>query len=176
MTAKSTKLTVSEIGRRIHNIRGHRVMLDSDLAELYGVETKALTRAMKRNAGRFPEDFVFQLDKEEYANLRYQIGASKKWGGRRYMPYVFTEHGAIMLASVLNSERAIETSIFVVRAFVRMREILTVHKELARKVSELERRVTGHDEDIKTLVAAIRQLMQPPSPKKRRIGYKHGNK
>jgi len=90
MTAKSTKLTISEIGRRIHNIRGHRVMLDSDLAELYGVETKTLTRAMKRNTGRFPEDFVFQLDKEEYANLRYQIGTSKKWGGRRYMPYVFT--------------------------------------------------------------------------------------
>lgn len=146
-------------------------MLDNDLAELYGVETKMLVRAMKRNIDRFPSDFMFRLTAEEFEILRYQFGTSRKWGGRRYPPYAFTEHGAVMLASVLNSQRAIEASIFVVRAFVRMREILSVHKEFGRKLSELERRVAGHDEDIATLIKTIKQLIHPPEKPKKRIGF-----
>ena len=147
-------------------------MLDSDLAELYGVETKMLVRAMKRNIDRFPSDFMFRLTVEEYKILRYQFGTSRKWGGRRYPPYVFTEHGAVMLASVLNSKRAIEASIFVVKAFVRMREILSVHKEFSSKLSQLEKRVAGHDEDIKILIKAIKQLIHPPDKPKKQIGFK----
>ncbi len=162
----------AKIESRIYHIRDQKVMLDSDLAELYGIETKFLVRAMKRNISRFPEDFAFQLEPSEYENLRCQIGTSKsRHGGRRYLPYVFTEHGAIMLASVLNSTRAVEASVFVVRAFVRMREILVSHKDLARKLEELEKRVAGHDTDIRNLVMAIRQLMQIPPGKKRKIGF-----
>lgn len=148
-------------------------MLDSDLAQLYGVSTKRLNEQVKRNAGRFPPDFMFQLDAEEAESLRSQIATSSyRHGGKRYLPYAFTEHGAIMLASVLNSKRAIDASIFVVRAFVRMREILSMHKEFARKLSELERRVGGHDDDIKTLITAIKKLIQSPAPPKRQIGFK----
>ena len=148
-------------------------MLDSDLAELYGVETKVLIQAMKRNIDRFPVDFMFQLTKDENAILRSQfVTSSAGHGGRRYPPYAFTEHGTIMLASILNSQRAIEASIFVVRAFVKMREILSVHKEFARKLSELERRITGHDEDIKTLIRAIKQLIQPSIKPKKQIGFR----
>lgn len=150
-------------------------MLDSDLAELYGVETRVLSQAVKRNPDRFPEDFMFRLTADEYESLRSQIATSKKGrGGRRYLPRVFTEHGTIMLASVLNSEQAIEASIFVVRAFVRLREILSVHKEFARKLAELERRIGGHDDDIKALVSAIRRLSQPPRQKRKKIGFQRG--
>ena len=161
------------IEKRIYQFRGQRVMVDSDLAELYGVETKMLVRAMKRNIERFPSDFMFRLTPEEFEFLRSQFGTSKKGrGGRRYPPYVFTEHGAVMLASVLNSKRAVEASIFIVRAFVKMREILAVHKEFARKLTELERRVSGHDDDIKTLIQAIKRLIQPPAKPKKQIGFK----
>lgn len=128
-------------------------------------------RAVKRNLPRFPNDFVFQLNSSELRLLRCQIGTSKGRGGRRTLPHVFTEHGAIMLASVLNSERAIEASIFVVRAFVKLRSLLATQKEIAQKLSELERKLTGHDEDIKTLFIAIRQLMTAPEPKRKRIGF-----
>ena len=173
MNRPKTVAVIPSIESRIHNIRGQNVMLDNDLATLYGVETKMLVRATKRNIDRFPGDFMFRLSSKEFENLRCQIGTSKKGrGGRRYLPYVFTEHGAVMLASVLNSSRAIETSIFVVRAFVKMREILSVHKEFARKLLELERQVAGHGEDIGALIEAIKELIEPPPKSKKQIGFK----
>lgn len=157
----------------ILSVRGLRVMLDSDLAKIYGVSTGALNQALKRNIKRFPDDFAFQLSSEELEILISQIVISKKGsGGRRKLPWVFTEHGAIMLASILNSERAVEMSVSVVRAFVLMREQLTANKELAQKLSELENRVSGHDESIQNLFEAIRQLIEPPLPEDRKqIGF-----
>jgi len=174
MGRKSTQLSIPEIENRIFTVRNDKIMLDSDLADLYGVSTKQLNQQAKRHRGRFPRDFMFRLSKEEYSLLRSQIVTSKKGrGGRRYLPFVFTEHGAIMLASVLNSERAVETSILVVRAFVRFREMFSGHKEIARKLSELEKRLAGHDSDIKAILSAIRQLMASPVSKKRKIGFEH---
>ena len=147
----------------ILTIRGLRVMLDSDLAKIYGVSTKQLNQQFKRNRERFPSDFAFELTSQEVADMRSQFVTSSRRNLRR-MPIAFTEHGAIMLASVLNSERAIEMSLSVVRAFVLMREQLATHKELAEKLSELEERVAGHDESIKNLFEAIRQLVEPPAP------------
>jgi hypothetical protein len=165
---------VERIESRILLIRGRKVMLDSDLAELYGVTTKRLNEQVKRNNERFPADFMFQLTFEETKSLRSQIATSNRGrGGRRYRPYAFTEHGAIMAASVLNSHRAIEVSVYVVRAFVKLREMLRTHKELARKLGELEKRIEGHDEEIMTLFEAIRQLMEPPEKPSKRIGF-HG--
>ena len=173
MKKSKSVVPISSIESRIYSVRGQRVMLDSDLAELYGVSTKRLNEQVKRNSDRFPSDFMFRLNAEELAILRSQNATSSyRHGGRRYPPYAFTEHGAVMLASVLNSQRAIEASIFVVRAFVRMRGILSVHKEFAHKLSELERRVTGHDEDIKTLIKAIKQLIHPTVKPKKQIGFK----
>ena len=146
-------------------------MLDADLAELYGVETKRLNEQVSRNSERFPEDFMFQLTVEEFANLKSQF-ATSSWGGRRKLPYVFTEHGAIMAASVLNSQRAIEISVHVVRAFVHLRELVSTHKELSQKLNQLERKVGAHDRAIAKLINAIRQLMAPSDPKKKRpIGF-----
>ncbi len=144
-------------------------MLDEDLAEIYGVTTKRLNEQVKRNKDRFPEDFMFRLTVEEFAALRSQF-ATSRWGGRRYPPNAFTEHGAVMLASVLNSPIAVEASIQVVRAFVRLRELLTSHKELARKLADLERK---YDQQFQVVFDAIRKLMEPPPEKeKRRIGFK----
>ncbi|HWN97367.1 MAG TPA: ORF6N domain-containing protein [Methylomirabilota bacterium] len=165
---------VDGMDSRIHLIRGQRVMLDSDLAAVYGVSTKQLNQQLRRNRFRFPTDFAFQLSGEEFSALRSQIVTSKQGrGGRRYRPWVFTEHGAIMLASILNSERAVEMSVFVVRAFVRMREVLTSNRLLAAKLDELENRVGAHDEVIAKLVAAIRQLLEAPAEEKpkREIGF-----
>ena len=143
-------------------------MLDEDLAEIYGVTTKRLNEQVRRNKGRFPEDFMFRLTKEEFANLRSQF-ATSRWGGRRYPPNAFTEHGAVMLASVLNSPIAIEASIQVVRAFVRLREMLASHKDLARKLAALERK---YDQQFQVVFDAIRKLMKPPPDKpKPRIGF-----
>jgi len=163
-------------------VRGERILLDSDLATLYGVTTGALNRAVKRNLDRFPEDFVFQLTTEEAAALRCQSGISKERahpvyaranrGGRRYLPYVFTEHGALMAANVLNSPQAVQMSVFVVRAFVRMRQAMALHTNMAEKLEDLERRVTGHDEAIRSLVQTIRQLMAPPAKPRRSIGFR----
>src|SRR4030043_383112 len=149
-------------------------MLDSDLAELYGVTTKRLNEQIRRNLGRFPDDFMFQLTPQEADSLRSQFATSKpERGGRRYLPYAFTEHGAIMAASVLNSPQAVRMSVFVVRAFVKLREMMSTHKELAHKLAELERKLQNHDESIRSLVVAIRQLMRPPESEtpKRRKGF-----
>ena len=174
MKKKTTQAIIpsGKIESRILLIRGHRMMLDSDIAELYGVSTRRLNEQVKRNQHRFPADFMFQLTDNEARALRSQIATSKKErGGRRYRPYAFTEHGAIMVASVLNSRRAVEVSVYVVRAFVRLREMLSARKELARKLSELEKRIQGHDEEIVTLVEAIRELMEPPEKPGRQIGF-----
>ena len=154
-------------------IRGLRVMLDSDLAKVYGVTTGQLNQALKRNADRFPSDFAFQIARQELVTLISQSVISKTGrGGRTKLPWVFTEHGALMLASVLNSSVAIEASVRVVRAFVLMREQLAAHKELSGKLAELEARVSGHNEAIQDLFEAIRQLIEPPVEEKRKeIGF-----
>jgi hypothetical protein len=160
---------VELIERKIYLIRGHKVMLDSDLAELYEVETRTLIQAVKRNINRFPSDFMFQLNYQEIAGLRSQFVTSKTGrGGRRYMPYVFTEQGVAMLSSVLNSDRAIEVNIHIMRAFVKLRELIASHKDLARKLNEMEKK---YDVQFKVVFDAIRQLMSPPVPKKRKIGF-----
>ena len=151
-----------------------KVMLDADLAELYGVPTGRLNEQVKRNIDRFPPEFMYLLTKVEAESLRSQIATLKPGRGqhRKYLPYVFTEHGAIMAASVLDSERAVQVSIYVVRAFVQLREMLSSNKALARKLNELERKLTTHDHAITELIEAIRQLMTPPEPKKKRpIGF-----
>jgi hypothetical protein len=149
-------------------------MLDSDLAVLYGVETGALNRATRRNLGRFPPDFMFQLTAEEAENLKCQIGISSYWGGRRRsLPHAFTEQGVAMLSTVLRSERAVLVNVAIMRAFVQLRRVLGSHAELARKLTELEQRIEGHDTAIRSLFDAIRQLMAPPSPDQppREIGF-----
>jgi phage regulator Rha-like protein len=164
---------LGEIERRILTLRGQKVMLDSDLAELYGVTTKRLNEQVRRNLGRFPPDFMFQLSAEEAAVLRSQIATSKQGrGGRRYTPYAFTEHGAIMLANVLSTPRAAEVSVYVVRAFVRLRQMVATNTEVTAKLAALERRVAGHDAAIASLVRAIRQLMAPPERSRRSIGFR----
>ena len=165
-------IPTERIERLILLIRGHKVMLDTDLAVLYGVETRVLVQAVKRNSNRFPADFMFQLSDEEANVLRSQIVISKnRRGGRRYLPYVFTEQGVAMLSSVLNSERAVEINIEIMRAFVRLREMILSNKDLARKLDALEHKFESHDVHIRSLFEAIRQLMTPPEPTKRRIGF-----
>ena len=164
-------IPVERIERAIFLIRGQKVMLDADLADLYGVPTKRLNEQVKRNPGRFPEDFMFQLTLEEKAEV---VASCDHLGRLRFssaLPYAFTEHGAIMLASVLNTPRAMEASVFVVRAFVKLREMLATHKDLARKVDKLERKLGTHDEDIKSLATAIRKLMALPARPKEKIGF-----
>ena len=163
---------MEKIQQSILLIRGRKVMLDAGLAELYGVSTKRLNEQVKRNRDRFPGDFMLQLNPAEVNNLRSHFATSKKeHGGRRYAPYAFTEHGAIMLAAVLNTPRAIEVSVFVVRAFVRLREILSTHKALAGRLAELESKIESHDEAIRSLVSAIRQLMAAPERPAKKIGF-----
>ena len=162
---------VEQIASRILVIRERRVILDSDLAALYRVPVKRLNEQVRRNLPRFPSDFMFQLDKQELAILKPQI-ATSSWGGKRKPPLAFTEHGAIMAATVLNSPRAIEVSVHVVRAFVEMREALVAHKEIARRLEALERKLGTHDSTIRQILDAIRRLTQPPEPPKRkRIGF-----
>jgi hypothetical protein len=162
----------TSVESRILFLRHQRVILDSDLAELYGVPVRQLNQQVKRNRNRFPTDFTFQLTAEEDESLRSQIVISKKGrGGRRYPPYAFTEHGAIMAATVLNSRRAIEMSVFVVRAFVRMREVLAKNRQLAAKINELDRRLETHDTAIQDIIEAIKELMVPEPPSKRGIGF-----
>ena len=156
----------------IHLLRGERVIFDSDLAELYGVSVKHLNQQIKSNARRFPPDFLFQISPAEYENLRSQIVTSSSGhGGRRYLPLAFTEHGAVMAANVLNSARAIKMSIFVVRAFVRMRAMFAANQQLLAKLSELEQRLESHDEEIQDLFDTIRQLTAPLPAKHSRIGF-----
>ena len=157
---------------RIFFLRQQRVILDAHIAELYGVPVKVLNQQVKRNRERFPEDFVFQLTAKEHELLRSQIVTSKKSrGGRRYRPYAFTEHGAIMAATVLNSERAVQMSVFVVRAFVRLREMLATNRRLAGKIDELENRLDTTDSVILDLIGAIKELMTPRKPRRVRIGF-----
>jgi hypothetical protein len=162
---------VEEITSRIIVVRGHRVLLGADLAILYGVETRALTQAVRRNSVRFPQDFAFALTKQEFADLKSQFVTSS-WGGIRKAPWAFTEHGALMAAAVLSSPRATEVSVHVVRAFVRMRNALATHLELTKRLQELERKVGTHDRTIVQILEAIRQLTQPPPvSQRRRIGF-----
>ena len=163
---------IANVEGAIHLIRGQRVMLDSDLAAIYGVTTKRLNEQLRRNRSRFPSDFAFQLTAEEFTNLKSQIATSSFHGGRRYRPWVFTEHGALMLASVLNSEIAVQASVRVVRAFVRLREMVAANAQLAVKLEELERRFDSHDDAIANLFATLKQLLEPPeAPKRREIGF-----
>jgi hypothetical protein len=156
------------IERSILLIRGHKVILDTDLAALYGVETGQLVRAVKRNLSRFPHDFMFQLSKDEFENLRCHFGTSSQWGGRRYPPYAFTEQGVAMLSSILKSRRAVQVNIEIMRTFVRLRRILASNADLARKLDELENK---YDAQFRVVFEAIRQLMASPEPKKRPIGF-----
>src|ERR1039458_8901654 len=157
---------------RILFLRHQRVILDADLAELYGVPVKVLNQQVKRNRERFPADFVFQLTTKEHEILRSQIVTSRDaHGGRRYSPYAFTEHGAIMAATVLNSERAVQMSVFVVRAFVRLREMLATNRRLAGKIDELENRLDSHDSAIVNLFTVIKELMTPKRKRRARIGF-----
>ena len=164
-------IPIERVVQSIRWIRGQKVLLDSDLATLYGVTTGNLNKAVKRNADRFPSDFMFQLKPEELAKLKFQFGISS-WGGRRRShPYVFTEQGIAMLSSVLKSERAIKVNIAIMRAFVKLRQLIDTNRELARKFSELERRVGKHDQEIATVLEAIRQLMATPEKPRREIGF-----
>src|SRR5438067_11453123 len=171
-SASGRPVPVQLIERRIYLIRGQKVMIDTDLAELYGVPTFRLNEAVKRNKKRFPEDFMFQLTKEEEESLTSQIAISKTGrGGRRTRPYAFTEQGVAMLSSVLKSERAIEVNIAIMRAFVKLRETLETNRELARKFSELEKHVGKHDDEIAAIIDAIRRLMAPLPKPRREIGF-----
>jgi phage regulator Rha-like protein len=160
------------IEKTILVIRGHKVMVDADLAELYGVSTKVLNQAVKRNSDRFPNDFIFRLTKQEKLEVVTNCDHLRKLKFSPAQPFAFTEHGAVMVASVLNSKRAVEMSIYVVRAFVELREMLGTHRSLAQKLAELEQQVESHDSHIRSLFEAIRQLMASPTPKSRRIGFK----
>jgi len=181
---KATLVSVERIERAILTVRGHKVMLDADLAALYGVETRVLVQAVKRNPGRFPKDFMFQMTHQELAVWRSQIVMSNPGArmGLRRPPFAFTEHGALMSATVLNSPRAVEMSLYVVRAFVRMREVLAAHKALAKKLANLEKKTEAlalkHDQlalatraQFKEVIAALHALMTPLEPKRRPIGF-----
>lgn len=172
-TASSPGLALVRAGRACRPvllIRGHNVMLDVDLASLYGVETRALVQAVKRNLRRFPEDFMFQLSHDEAANLRSQTVISS-WGGRRTLPYAFTEQGVAMLSSVLHSERAAQVNVEIMRTFVRLREVLSSHADLASKLAALE---TNYDAQFRAVFDAIRALMAAPAGNKRKIGFRAG--
>mgnify|MGYP001615489076 CR=1 FL=1 len=162
-------LPTKRIERSILFIRQQKVLLDADLADLYRVETKQLVRAVKRNIDRFPVDFMFQLSNSEVTNLRSQFGTSRSWGGRRYQPYAFTEQGVAMLSSVLRSPRAVSVNIEIMRAFVRLRQILSTHADLARQLAVLEEK---YDERFRIVFEAIRQLMIPPEEKRELIGFR----
>ncbi len=172
-------IPVEVIENKIFLIRGQKVMLSIHLAELYGVEVRSLIQAVKRNIIRFPSDFMFQLTKQEYSNLKSQIVISKdgsynknKWGGaRRSTPYAFTEQGVAMLSSILRSKRAVKVNILIMRAFVKLREILSTHKELAQKLKDLELKLETHDEQITSIIAAINKLLEPPPEPKKKMGF-----
>ncbi len=169
MTERQSLLPSERIERAILLLRGEKVILDADLAALYGVATRVLVQAVKRHLGRFPPDFMFQLTAEEFARLRSQSVTSSGWGGRRYPPYAFTEHGVAMLASVLTSPRAVQVNIEIVRAFIRLRRLLATHADLAAKLAELEQK---YDSQFDVVFQAIQQLLAPPAAPRRRIGFR----
>lgn len=168
-----TFVPMEVVKSRIYLIRGQKVLLDSDLAELYGVETKRLNEQVRRNLSRFPVDFMFQLNDQEAASLRSQIATLKSGRGmhRKYLPHVFTEQGVAMLSSVLNSERAVQVNMAIMRAFVQMRELAVSNRELARKLDELEKKHAEHDKQFVMVFDAIRQMMTPAERKGRKIGF-----
>ncbi len=165
---------IEAIAQTIFVLRGQKVILDADLARLYGVTTRRLNEQIRRNADRFPTDFVFQLSDEEALNLKSHFATSSSGhGGRRKLPLAFTEHGALMAASVLSSPTAVQASVYVVRAFIRLRELLAGHAELSQKLAELESRVDSHDEQISAVIEALRQLLAPPEEvPQRRMGFR----
>jgi len=169
-TSLNIPVTPEFVERRIHLIRGQKVMLDSDLAELYQVETKNLNKAVKRNIARFPGDFMFRLTKKEIQNLRFQIGTSS-WGGGRYLPYVFTELGVAMLSSVLKGDRAVQMNIFIMRAFVKLRELLATHADLARKMEELEKEQKKQGDHLLAVSSVLKRLMDEGAKQKDAIGF-----
>ena len=176
-TQRTAPVPIEHITQSILVLRGQRVLLDTELAVLYGVTTKRFNEQVRRNRERFPEDFMFQLTPEELTSLRSQFATLKGGRGRhrKYLPYAFTEHGAIMAATILNSPRAVEMSVYVVRAFVQLRELLSSNRELARRFAQLETRLdkklTEHDVAIAAILSAIRELMHPPPPEQRPIGF-----
>ena len=167
MAKKAIAVAAKQIEQRIFMIRGQKVILDRDLAELYEVETKQVKRAVRRNMERFPDDFMFELTKKEFENLRYHFDTSS-WGGTRYMPLAFTEEGVAMLSSVLRSKRAVQVNIEIMRAFVRLRQMLDAHKDLRRKLAALEKK---YDDQFKIVFEAIAELMTPPEKSPRKIGF-----
>lgn len=175
MAKETLELVIPEeiVMNKIYLIRGHKVMLDSDLAELYEVETRVLNQAVSRNVDRFPEDFMFQLNEKEWENLKSQ-NVMSSWGGRRTLPYVFTEHGVLMLSSVLNSRRAIQLNILIVRVFTRIRQMLTDNTELRLAIEKLERKSENHTKNIEVVFKYLDELLEKkenPKPRKA-IGYK----
>jgi len=179
MKSQAIALADETVMNKIYIIRGQKVMIDRDLAELYGVETKRLKEAVRRNASRFPTDFMFEMTKEELEDWRSQF-ASSNWGtgdkmGLRYRPFCFTEPGVTMLSCVLNSERAITVNIQIIRIFSKMREMLLANKDVLLKLEQLENKVTGHDEDIKMIFSALKQLLNPSSEPRAKIGFKRSN-
>ena len=177
MAKKELQALVAEqkILNKIYAIRGEKVMLDRDLAEMYGVETKQLKRQLKRNIERFPKDFMFELTTKEFENLRSQIGTSS-WGGTRYMPMAFSEQGVAMLSSILNSKTAIEVNIRIIRVFTKMREYTLTHKEILLQLSKLEKGVKGNSQDIENIFMVLKELIekqQKPLPPRNKIGFKN---
>ena len=172
----SDKLIIPDevVINKIYLIREQKVMLDSDLAELYGVETRVLNQHVKRNDTRFPDDFMFQLTEEEWENLKSQ-SSSTTWGGRRKLPYVFTEHGVLMLSSILNSKKAVAINIQIMRIFTKMREMLLTHKDLLLKMEEMEKKVVGQDEKIELIFSYLKQFIKEKEGPRKKIGFKSKN-
>jgi phage regulator Rha-like protein len=171
-----TVVADTALENKIYEIRNKKVMIDSDLAGLYGVETKRLKEAVRRNADRFPADFMFELTSEELESLRTQIASSKSGrGGLRYLPMAFTEQGVSMLSSVLNSKTAIQVNIQIIRVFTKMRELLFIHKDIMLQLQKLEKKVASHDEDIAMIFKCLKELLNPPQPPRRRIGFRRIN-
>lgn len=169
--SESIQVTETLIESKIYLIRGHKVMLDIDLAEMYGVPNKALKQAVKRNIDRFPEDFTFELSEEEFGSLRSQIVTSNR-GGSRYLPYAFTEHGVLMLSSVLRSEQAVQVNIQIMRVYSKLKELLLTHKDILVKLEQLERKTDKHDEQINLIFDYIKKLVAEPKERTERIGFK----
>jgi phage regulator Rha-like protein len=170
--AKSIAIPDEIIINKIYFIRGHKVMLDNDLAELYGVETKRLKEQVNRNINRFPKHFMFELSLKEYESLRSQNATLKRGAHSKYLPYAFTEHGVLMLSNVLKSGRAIEMSIKIIDVFVKLREMLLTHKDILLKLEQIEKKITGHDEEIQMIFSALKELIDPPQEPRKQIGFK----
>ena len=173
MAKRGNELMIPDelVMNKIYIIRGKKVMLDEDLAELYQVKTKRLNEQVRRNIDRFPDDFMFRLTKKEFENLKSQI-ATSSWGGRRKLPLAFTEQGVSMLSGVLNSETAIRVHIQIIRIFTRMREMIMTHKDILLQLEKMEKKLAGHDEDITLIFQYLKQLLNPPQPPRRKIGFK----